>query len=375
MKALVVITGRGMGGDAVNALNIIRALEKKGVNCEIALDTNAPGLLFKNNDYKWHKVPVPQAGGHAATKSATIKAGFKTIKAAFQTRNLIKKLNVDVVVGIIGGGAVIGCVAAKLARVPAVGIIDTPTDTKVCTRLNTCIVLPEAQLFRSDIIPKNLHKSFFPLTPGLTKGDKDNALKKIKETINESVKGKNNENSKENYEEIIFDENKPSILFSSGSSLFEMMAKGIANATDPKLSDLAERYNILLVGVPLEDSYLDLINHKKFINLGYINWIRDLYELIDFAVLTDDGVMIQEAMACELPAIALTRVKYGRYHNMAGIFPGAVIESELKNLNEKIEETIVNLNEIKSKTKKYSKEVLSAGDNVAEIIIKESKNK
>lgn len=363
MKALLVITGRGMGGDAVNALNIIRALEKKGIECEIALDHNAPGLLFKNNGYTWHKVSVPQAGGHAATKSATIKAGFRTIKAAFQTRKLIKKLNVDVVVGIIGGGAVVGCIAAKLARVPAVGIIDTPTDTKVCTRLNTCIVLPEAQLFRSDIIPDNVHKSFFPLTPGLTKGNKDNALEKIKETI------------AENHEENIFDENKPSILFSSGSSLFEMMAKAVSNATDPKLSNLSEKYNLLLVGVPLEDSYLELIDPKKVINLGYINWIRDLYELIDFAVLTDDGVMIQEAMACELPAIALTRVKYGRYHNMAGIFPGAVIESELENLNEKIEETIVNLDEIKSKTKQYSKEVLSAGDNVAEIIINESKRK
>lgn len=49
---------------------------------------------------------------------ATAKAGFRTIKAAFETRNLIKKLKVDVVVGIIGGGAVIGCIAAKLANVP-----------------------------------------------------------------------------------------------------------------------------------------------------------------------------------------------------------------------------------------------------------------
>lgn len=363
MKVLLVITGRGMGGDAVNALNIIQALEKKDIQCEIALDYNAPGLLFKNNGYTWHKVSVPQAGGHAATKLAILKAGFKSIKAVFQTKKLIKKLNVDVVVGIIGGGAIVGCVAAKLARIPAVGIIDTPTDTKVCTRLNTCLVLPEAKLFRSDVIPDNVYKSFFPLASGLTKGNKANALEKIKEVIEETS------------EENIFDENKPSILFSSGSSLFEMMAKAVANATNPKLSDLYEKYNIFLVGVPLEDSYLDLINHKKVINLGYINWIRDLYELIDFAVLTDDGVMIQEAIACKLPAIALTRVKYGRYHNMAGIFPGAVIESELENLNEKIEETIVNLDEIKFKTKKYSKKVLSAGDNVAEIIMAESKRK
>lgn len=369
MKALLVITGRGMGGDAVNALNIARSLEEKGIQCELALDKNAPGLLFKNNSYTWHKVSVPQAGGHAATKMATAKAGFRTIKAAFETRNLIKKLKVDVVVGIIGGGAVIGCIAAKLANVPAVGIIDTPTDTKVCTKLNTCIVLPEAQLFRSNNIPENVFKSFFPLTPGLTKGDKDKALDKIKKSIRKSIEGKNLKL------EDLFDENKPSILFSSGSSLFEMMAKAVANASNLELSDLSERYNLLLVGIPLEEDYLDLINNKKVINLGYITWIRDLYELIDLAVLTDDGVMIQEAMACELPAIALTRVKYGRYHNMAGIFPGAVIEADVDNLNNKIEEALLDLDEIKSKSKKYSREVLSSGEKIAEIVINEANKK
>lgn len=366
MKALLVITGRGMGGDAVNALNITRALEKKGIQCEIALDSKAPGLLFKNNGYTWHKVSVPQAGGHAATKTATAKAGFKTIKAALETRSLIKKLKIDIVVGIIGGGAVVGCIAAKLANVPAVGIIDTPTDTKICTKLNTCIVLPEAQLFRAENIPKNVFKSFFPLTPGLTKGDKTNALKEIKKSIKEN---------NGNYINA-FDEDKPSILFSSGSSLFEMMAKAISNASNLEISDLSERYNLLMVGIPLEDEFLDLIENNNVINLGYINWIRDLYELIDLAVLTDDGVMIQEAMACELPAIALTRVKYGRYHNMAGIFPGAVIESDIDNLNNNIEKALADLEEIKIKSKQYSKEVLSAGDKIAEIVINESnKNK
>jgi len=370
MKALLIITGRGMGGDAINALNIARSLEKKGIQCEIALDKNAPGLLFKNNGYSWHKVSVPQAGGHAATKMATAKAGFKTIKAAFETRNLIKKLEIDVVVGIIGGGAVVGCIAAKLANVPAVGIIDTPTDTKVCTRLNTCIVLPEAQLFRSNNIPENVFKSFFPLTPGLTKGNKDKALDEIKKSITNIIR--NHTEEKNLKLEDFFDENKPSILFSSGSSLFEMMAKAVANASNLEVSDLSERYNLLLVGIPLEEDYLDLINNKKIINLGYIDWIRDLYELIDLAVLTDDGVMIQEAMACELPVIALTRVKYGRYHNMAGIFQGAVIESDLDDLNDKIDEALLNLDEIKLKSKKYSKEVLSAGEKIAEIVINEA---
>ena len=359
MKALLVITGRGMGGDAVNALNIALELEKKGVHCELALDYNAPGLLFKNNGFTWHKVSVPQAGGHAATKSAIIKAGFKTIKAAIETRKLIKKLKVDVVVGIIGGGAVVGCVAAKLARVPAVGIIDTPTDTRVCVRLNHCIVLPEAQLFREEILPKNVEKSFFPLTPGLTKGNKEKALEKIIEIDKNGL----------------FDENKPSILFSSGSSLFEMMVKAVNNVTSQN-QRLSNDYNLFLVGIPLEEEYLDLIDETKVINLGYIDWIKDLYDLIDLAVLTDDGVMIQESMACELPAIALTRVKYGRCHNMAGIFPGAVIEADIENLNTKIEESLDNLDEIKAKTKEYSSEVISSGEKVANIVIKEvNKNK
>lgn len=354
MKALLVITGRGMGGDAVNALNIARALEKKGVTCELALDSKAPGLLFKNNGYSWHKISVPQAGGHAATKIATLKAGIKTLKATIKTRNLIKKIDVDVVVGIIGGGAVVGCVGAKLAKVSAVGIIDTPLDTKVCTRLNECIVLPEAQLFRKEIIPDNVSKSFFPLTPSLTKGDKDKALKLLNE-----------------YSGIAnFDENKKSLLFSSGSSLFEMMAKAIGNFS--KL-DIANNYNLILVGHPLEENYLDFIDSEKVINLGYIDWIKDLYEIIDLAILTDDGVMIQEAIACELPSVTLTHVKYGRYHNMAGIFPGAVIESDLDNLNNNIEESLDNLEKIRLKTKEYSKEVLSAGEKIANIIIKEVK--
>ena len=351
MKALLVITGRGMGGDAVNALNIAKSLEDKGVQCELALDHNALGLLFEKNGYTWHKVKVPQAGGHAATKITTLKAGIKTLSAVMETRSLIKKLKVDVVVGIIGGGAVVGCVASKLAKVPAVGIIDTPLDTKVCTRLNQCIVLPEAQLFKSDKIPPNVIKSFFPLSPNLTKGNKDKGIELLRKYSGEAE----------------FDEDKKTLLFSSGSSLFEMMAEAIANYS--KLDQVEEKFNLILVGHPLEEKYLDQIDFKKVINLGYIDWIKDLYELVDLAILTDDGVMIQEAIACELPSVALTHVKYGRYHNMAGIFPGAVIESDLNHLNKNINKTVANLNDIKSQTKKYSKEVLSAGEKIAEIII------
>ncbi|MBZ9570751.1 glycosyltransferase [Methanobrevibacter sp. TMH8] len=358
MKALLVITGRGMGGDAAIALNIARALEEKGVQCELALDHNAPGILFKNNGYSWHKISVPQAGGHAATRSATAKAGLRTLKAALETRKLIKKLKVDVVVGIIGGGAVVGCIAAKLARIPAVGVVSTPTDTKVCTKLNTSIVFPEVKLYREETLPENVKKSFFPLDPEITKGNRDIALEKIKEI---DKKG-------------LFDKNKQSILFSSGSSLFETMVRGLANATTPEYN-LNKNYNLFLVGIPLEEEYLDLIDQNKIINLGYIDWIKDLYDLIDLAVLTDDGMMVQEALGCELPVIALTRVKYGRYHNMAGIFPGAVIEANIEDLNSKIEESLINLDEIKAKSKDYSKEILLASENIANIIIYEANKK
>ena len=40
MKALVLMAGRGLGGDAVVTLNVIRALEERGVQCELALDEN-----------------------------------------------------------------------------------------------------------------------------------------------------------------------------------------------------------------------------------------------------------------------------------------------------------------------------------------------
>ncbi|MDR2624384.1 MAG: glycosyltransferase family 1 protein [Methanobrevibacter sp.] len=358
MKALIVITGRGIGGDAVNALNIIKSLEDVDIQCEIALDTNAPGLLFKKNGYSWHKVPVPQAGGHAATKLTTIKAGIRTLKAVLKTRKLIKKLSVDVVVGVIGGGAIVGCISAKLTKVPGVGITDTPLDTKICTRLNECIVLPEAQMFKQKTVPENVHKSYFPLTKKIEKGDGAKAVKKIIEL--DTCK--------------IFDETKPTLLFSSGSSLFEGMVVCLSNyCKHLKENNRLDDYNLLLIGNPLKKEYMDLIDEKQIINLGYINWINDLYELIDLAILTDDGVMIQESVACELPAIALTRVKYGRYHNMESIFPDAILESELDQANSKIDEALGSLDRLKNNSKKYSEKVLSANEKIAKIILEEAK--
>lgn len=97
-----------------------------------------------------------------------------------------------------------------------------------------------------------------------------------------------------------------------------------------------------------------MINLNKVIHLGYIDWINDLYKLVDLVVLTNEGVMIQEAMVYNIPTIALTKVKYCRYHNMAGIFKGAVIDSNIEELNDKIEESLAKLDEIKMKTNEYS---------------------
>lgn len=257
----------------------------------------------------------------------------------------------------IGGGAIVGCISAKLSKVSGVGIIDTPLDTKICTKLNRCIVLPEAEMFKQDIIPENVHKSYFPLTKKIEKGDSKKAIEKVEELdINE-----------------IFDETKPNLLFSSGSSLFEGMIVCLSNYCKYlKENNRSNDYNLFLIGNPLKEEYMDLIDEKQVINLGYINWINDLYELIDLAILTDDGVMIQESVACELPAVALTRVKYGRYHNMESIFPDAILESELNQANNKIDEALSNLDKLKNNSKKYSKEVISAGEEIAKIILEEA---
>ena len=76
MKALFVVTGRGIGGDAVTALNIANALSKYDFQCEFALDHTAPGLLFKKNGIEWHRTSIPQAGGHVNQKN-TCKCRFK----------------------------------------------------------------------------------------------------------------------------------------------------------------------------------------------------------------------------------------------------------------------------------------------------------
>lgn len=347
MKALFVVTGRGIGGDAVTALNIANALSKYGFQCEFALDHNAPGLLFKKHGIEWHKTNIPQAGGHAATKKKLVNAGLKTGKAAIETARICRSINPDVVIGVIGGGAVVGCLAAKLANIPSVGVLITPADAKICTRITTTVALPESNLFQLKDTDKNIHKAYSPVDPEIIQGNRENALKNLPES---------------------FDPNIPTILLSSGSTLFEKMAIAASNLGEADINA-----NILVVGDPLEEEYEEYFKNRNLIYLGYIDWINDLYKLVDIAVVTDDGMMIHEAMAWGIPVVALLGVKYGRYHNLAAVFKGAVLESELDDLQEVIENAFSNIESMKQIAANYGVDVLKSSDKIARIICNRAK--
>lgn len=341
MKALFVVTGRGMGGDAVTALNISKALSKYGVTCEFALDHTAPGILFKKKGIKWHKISIPHAGGHAATKPTIIKAGFKTIKAVIEAVQLFRKIRPDVIVGTIGGGAIVGCLAAKISNIPSVGILITPLDSRL-TRITTTVALPESPLFRLNVANKRAYKSYSPVNPDIVSGNMEKARKLMPET---------------------YDETLPTILLSSGSTLFEKMALAAS-----KLRNSEIKANIVVIGHPLEERYRDYLEVDGILYLGYVDWVRDLYQLTDIMITTDDGMMIQEAIACNLPVITLLKVKYGRYHNMGEIFKGAMVESELDDLDKTVKMFLENIDKIKNNASKYSVEVLQASDKIAKII-------
>lgn len=346
MKALFIVTGRGLGGDAMAALNLMNAFEKKGVVCEVALDESAHGTLFEKNGYDWHRISVPHAGGHSATKLSAVKGGVKLFTATFKARKLIKKLNADFVVGVLGGGAIVASLGAKFARKPAFSCISTPLDSKVCPKFNQCYIWPELDKFRWDTLPKNMEKSFYPLAQDIGDGDPEIALSKLKEFPN-------------------FDENKKTIVFSSGSSIFKGMLDAInlvANETD--------EYNLVLVGLPMEDEYYDLIDEEKIVYVGYIDWINHLFKFSDLTVLTDDGVSLQEAFICEKPIIALTKVKWGRYQNMVGVFKGAMIESEVSDVCKSIDEAFKNYDSLQKNAIVYGRQCASAADDLADNILK-----
>lgn len=349
MKALFIVTGRGLGGDAMVALNEMRALEKRGVTCEVALDASAHGSLFEKNGYKWHRISVPHAGGHSATKLSALKGGVKLLTATFKARKLIKKLNVDFVVGVLGGGAIVGSLGGKFARKPTFSLISTPLDSKVCPKFNQCYILPELNMFRWENLPKNTSKVFYPLSDNMGDGDESIALQKLKEYPN-------------------FDENKKTIVFSSGSSIFKGMIDGINI-----VADKTDEYNLVLVGLPLKEEYGELIDENKIIYAGYIDWINHLFKFADLTVLTDDGVSLEEAFTNGKPIIALTRVKWGRYQNMAGVFKGAMIESEVEDVYESIQEAFDNYDSLQKNALVYGDQCLSAADNLAEDILKKVK--
>ena len=93
-----------------------------------------------------------------------------------------------------------------------------------------------------------------------------------------------------------------------------------------------------------------------------------MYKIVDVAVVTDDGMMIHEAMAWGIPVVALLGVKYGRYHNLAAVFKGAVLESELENLEDVIENAFKNIDEMKHNAAKYGENGRKSSDKIARII-------
>lgn len=346
MKALFMVTGRGIGGDAAIAINISRALSKYGVDCEFALNHGASGLLFKKHGINWHETSIPQAGGHAATKLTLAKGGFKTTKAIFEALKLYKKVKPDVVVGSIGGGAIVGCLTAKIAGIPSIGIVSTPSDSKV-SKFTTTVALPESPLFKLNVKGGNVHKAYMPINPDVVTGSKEKALELMPESYDPAL---------------------PTVLLSSGSTLFEKMALAA-----PKLRDSKIKANIVVIGHPLDEKYLEFLETDGILYLGYIDWVRDLYKLADFVIITDDGVMLHEAIACNLPIITLLRVKYGRYHNMGDIFKGAVVESDLDNLDTIVNDFLDNIDKTKDKASKYGKDVLESSDKIAKIICEKLK--
>ena len=347
MKLLIFVTGRGIGGDAVTAYNILKALESKNISAKIVLDPSAPGYYFKKRNMSWLKTPIPSAGGHAASKSSLFKAGLKTIKAVILGSRLIKKEKADGVIGVIGGGSVIGCLSAKLAYVPAIGVVATPTDTKISLKCNPTLLLPESPAFthKDDYVSNyEIQKQYSPIKMDIIHGDKNNILDKLPKK---------------------YDANKKSILFASGSTLFDDMAKAARNYAQEN-----DDVNIFLIGAPLHEGINKIIDHPNIINLGYINYINDLYDLVDLAVITDDGLTLHETIACEIPVVVVIGVKYGRYHGLSRVFDGAVIESNVDNITSVVNKALNNYDSMKEATTKYAKDIIKAPEDLVEFVEK-----
>ncbi len=345
MKLLIFVTGRGTGGDAVTAYNISQALNEQNVETKIVLDPSAPGYYFKKRNVEWLKSPIPAAGGHASSKSRLFKAALKSLKAVFSGSKLIKKEKADGVVGVIGGGVVIGTLSAKLAGVPSVGVVATPTDTKISLKFNPTAILPESPLFNEDIIDTkyDIKKQYSPIKTDVIYGDKEKILSKLPSN---------------------YDPNKKSVLFSSGSTLFDDMAKAAR-----KYAEENDDVNIFVIGAPLKEELEEIINHPNIMNLGYINYMADLYDLIDLAIITDDGLTLHETLACEIPVVVVLGVKYGRYHGLSKVFEGAILESNVENISEKVNCALENYEEMYESTKKYSTPIINGSNDLTNFVI------
>ena len=345
MKLLLFVTGRGTGGDAVIAYNILKTLESRGIMGEIVLDYSAQGYYFKKHNMSWLKSSIPAAGGHAASKLSLFKAGLKTIKAVIVGCHLIKKEKADGVIGIIGGGSVIGCLSAKLAHVPAIGVVATPTDTKISLKCNPTLLLPESPAFthKDDYVSNyEIQKQYSPIKMDIIHGDKNNILDKLPKK---------------------YDANKKSILFASGSTLFDDMAKAARNYAQEN-----DDVNIFLIGAPLHEGINEIIDHPNIINLGYVNYIDDLYDLVDLAVITDDGLTLHETIACKIPVVVVIGVKYGRYHGLSKIFEGAIIESNVDNITYNINKALNDYSSMKRAVSKYSRDILESSEKIIDFI-------
>ena len=160
-----------------------------------------------------------------------------------------------------------------------------------------------------------------------------------------------------------YNPNKKSVLFSSGSTLFDDMAKAAR-----KYAEENNDTNVFVIGAPLKEELNPIIDHPNIINLGYINYIADLYDLIDLAIITDDGLTLHETIACQIPVVVVIGVKYGRYHGLAKVFEGAVLESNVDNISEKVNEALKNYDSMKEATLKYSDDIINTPDSLSSFI-------
>ena len=79
--------------------------------------------------------------------------------------------------------------------------------------------------------------------------------------------------------------------------------------------------------------------------------------------------MIEEVLACKVPIVTITKIKWGRYHNIAGIFEGAIMESSMEDANETILSAFENYGSIKDNADSYAEKLLDAKSSLAQKII------